>query len=144
MKNLLFILVIFVQGAFAYEKKQACQEAHTPITKTLYFENTEGTYCYTFYQERDGVLERCEVCVQLTDVDRQAIKDTLFQKYPTNMYIKDILPKLSPGSIVVKIITDIDRKMIIEKNNPNGATVDDVLMFAMPKELPDTRQRFLR
>ena len=140
----IFILLMVMQSTFGYEKKKVCQEAHTPIVKTLHFENTEGTYCYRYCQENDGMLQRCELCVQLTDADRQALTETILKPYPPNTYVKDIFPKLSPGSVVVQILTDIDRKIIIEKNDPQGATVADVQMFAMPKEVPDVRQRFLR
>lgn len=144
MKKIIGMLFAIVTSITAYEKKQACQEAHTPLTRPLLFGNTEGTYCYYNHQENDSNFERCTICVQLTDADRQALKDALYQKYDTALHVKDIIPKLDPASVVVKILTDIDRKMVIEKNNPNGATVADVLALAMPKELPDNRQHFAR
>lgn len=140
MKKLLLIL-FSLNGLCAYEKKSECYDARAAIKRAPYFQNTDGTYCYQYHQA-DGALKRCEVCVQLTDSDRQAVKDALLKKYDSEVPMSTIMDKLNPDSIVVKIGTDIDKKMIIEKGT--GATVDDVLSIVAPKEVPENRQRFSR
>jgi len=143
MKKVLFITIFFLNSLLAYEKKGECYDARIAIKRAPYFQNTDGTYCYQYYQD-DGVLKRCEVCVQLTDDDRTAVKDALYKKYDSQVPMTTIMDKLNPDSIVVKIGTDIDKKMIIEKGNPTGATVDDVLAITKPKEVPENRQKFSR
>lgn len=143
MKKLFIAILFSLNAVWAYEKKGDCYDARIAIKRAPYFQNTDGTYCYQYYQA-DGALKRCEVCVQLTDSDRATVKDALLKKYDSEVPMNTIMEKLNPDSIVVKVGTDIDRKIIIEKGTPTGATVDDVLSIVAPKEVPDHRQRFSR
>lgn len=144
MKKIFIIIsLFFLNNLLGYEKKSECYDARIAIKRAPYFQNTDGTYCYQYYQD-DGSLKRCEVCVQLTDDDKKTIKDALLKKHDSAVPMSTIIDKLNPDSIVVRVGTDIDKKIIIEQGNPTGATVDDVLSIVAPHEVHPHRQRFSR